>query len=246
MKKFLVILMVVAMASFLFTGCIPTAPEAEEEVVPEEVVPEVVKTDTPTITSINSVSLYSTATQYTDDIFVGGVSVKDATIKLYVDDTLVGVAVTGDTASFATLSPSLAEVTEGVVELYVTATGDGLAESDASTKYTFTFDETAPTLASAIADSGASSITVTFSEDVSMALSTSVTGWPGSALNYLRWTLGGVDLTDIPIARLSGKVVRITTVVAGSTVYAIGCTGVEDLAGNAIATESVVATIGIP
>jgi len=77
MKKLLVILMVVAMASFLFVGCVPTTPEEEvveeEEVVVEEEV--VAATVAPIITSILDypaagttavavISLTSTATQY--------------------------------------------------------------------------------------------------------------------------------------------------------------------------------------
>lgn len=58
MKKLLIILIVIAMISFIFTGCAPTTPadeEAEEELDP---------TDTPTISSISGIDITSDLTQY--------------------------------------------------------------------------------------------------------------------------------------------------------------------------------------
>jgi len=259
MKKLIIVLMVVAVASFLFVGCLP---DTVTPVTPTEpVTPTAAKTDTPTITAIAKTSLYSSSTQYTDGISVDGVSVKDATIKLYVDDTLVGLDVTGDSAEFTSLSPSLAKVTEGVVVLYVTATATGLAESDASTKYTVTYDATAPTLASAVADSSANTITVTFSEDVSMALSDTTStkfAWDTSALNPDNWLVNEETLTVFnnstapTIAKLTDKQVRIycgTTVSGGTPLfgiesnlgYFIECIAVLDMATNNMAT----ATVGV-
>jgi len=244
MKKFLAMIMVVAMVSFLFVGCMPsvTPPVEEEE---EEV--EVAKTDTPYITKIGTISLSATTTQYViAEPAVSGVGVAGAIIKVYVDGVQSGVGSTGATGAFDDILMSMITLTEGVRKLYITATVPGLAESDKSTEYTFTYDKTAPTLASAVGDSSASSLTVTFSEDVSMALSTSIADWPYSALNYARWKVDGSALGDVVITKVSDKVVRITYTIVAKQVYYIGCKGVKDVAGKEITTESIVTFIGIP
>lgn len=68
MKKLLVILMVVAMASFLFVGCLPSVTPEEEEVVEEEEEEEVVVTGTvvsiPGITGV-AVPIYGAAPDLT-------------------------------------------------------------------------------------------------------------------------------------------------------------------------------------
>jgi len=251
MKKFLVILMVVAMASVLFVGCTtPPTPEPEPEPTPTPSV----KTDTPFITAIDNVSLSSTSTQYSNSApDVSGVGVAGAIIKVYIDDVQSGVGSTGDSGAFTDVPVSMVTLTEGVRVIYATATQPGLAESDASTKYTFTYDYTKPTIASAAGDSSAQTITVTFSEDVNMNLedTTSTTfTWAKSALRPANWSLNGTTLgSTYSFSVVSSKVVRITclaaTLVTGTNKY-VGVDDVNDLANNAITTESVVNFIPVP
>ncbi len=179
MKKFLVFLMLVAMASFLFVGCLPSvtpAVEEEEEVVAEEEeeeeVVEAAQTDAPYITAVAGINILSSSTQYIDadeTLTVTGVGIAGAIIKLYIDDVYAGVGSTGSGGAFTTIGITGITLAEGVRVVHVTATLPGLAESDASTAYTFTYDKTAPTIASVAGDSSSNYITVTFSEAVANA-----------------------------------------------------------------------------
>ena len=184
MKKLLIVLMVIAMASFLFVGCLPAVtPDIDEDEDEDEDVG--VQTDTPYITA-TGFSILSTSTQYITaigTISVDGVGVAGAIIKLYVDDVYVGIGTTGTGGAFTGIAVTGATVTEGVKVLHVTATTPGLAESDASTKYTVTYDKTAPTIASVVGDSSSSYITVTFSEPVKAATVVAATWLYGSGTN---------------------------------------------------------------
>ena len=249
MKKLIIVLMVVAMASFLFVGCLPgVTPEPTPEPTPTPT--PTVKTDTPYITNIGTISLSSALTQYAGTPpAVTGVGVAGAIIKVYIDGVQSGVGTTGTTGAFTAIPVTMVTLTEGVKKLYVTATVPGLAESDKSTEYTFTYDKTKPKLASAVGDSSAQTITVTFSEDVDMNLSTTTATFASSALNFANWTLNGATLTASDIfSKISDKVVRITsaTTITLNTSYYIGCITVEDNAENAITTESVVTFTVIP
>ena len=254
MKKFLVILMVVAMASVLFVGCTtPPTPEPEPEPTPTPT--PTVQTDVPYITSIGSISLSSTSTQYSNSATTGGVSVEGAIIKLYIDDVQAGVTNSGATGTFSAIV-SMVTLTEGVKVLHVTATQPGLAESDASTKYTFTYDYTAPTIASVVADSATNGITVTFDENVNMNTSSALAAiWAASALNYANWTLqvaSGADVmaSTYTISKMSDKVVKITcpsaTNITLGTVYTVGVLNVYDTATNPILTRVYGTCLGTP
>jgi len=240
MKKLIIVLMVVAVASFLFVGCLP---DTVTPVTPTEpVTPTAAKTDTPYITDIGGISLYSTDTQYTGSLLTDGVGVANAIIKLYIDDVQVGVGTTGDDGTFAEIGATLSKVTEGVRVVYVTATAPGLAESDASTKYTLTYDYTAPALASAVADSSDNTITVTFSEDVLMPLSTDTSGtsqWSNSALNPANWEVNSTALSTfasgVTVAKLTDKKVRFycgTGTIDTNSGYFIEAINVLDIALN--------------
>ena len=222
MKKFLVILMVVAMASFLFVGCIPTTPDeevAEEEVAEEEVAEEeevaVVQTDTPYITGVAGISILSSSTQYINAaedgtaFTVAGVGVAGAIIKLYIDDVYAGVGSTGDGGSFSGITITAITMAEGADKtLHVTATLPGLAESDASTAYTFTYDKTAPTIASVVGDSSSNYITVTFSEAVASA--TGPTYRYISALSYLISVTATTTFSPAAVTAPSATTIRLT------------------------------------
>ena len=219
MKKFLVILMVVAMASFLFVGCIPTTPDeevAEEEVAEEEVAEEeevaVVQTDTPYITGVAGISILSSSTQYINAaedgtaFTVAGVGVAGAIIKLYIDDVYAGVGSTGDGGSFSGITITAITMAEGADKtLHVTATLPGLAESDASTAYTFTYDKTAPTIASVVGDSSSNYITVTFDEAVASATGSTYTYLSGTA-----YTVTAPSIVPAAVTAPSATTIRLT------------------------------------
>ena len=89
MRKFLIMLMVVAMASFLFVGCLGTTPpiepdEPDEPVLPATVTPVIEKIANvgDLVEDVGIISLYSSATQYmneeevTDGILVKGFAPK--------------------------------------------------------------------------------------------------------------------------------------------------------------------------
>jgi len=105
MKKLLVILMVVAMASFLFVGCVPTTPAeeeaAEEEAAEEEVaasaIPVLVDVQTSAGVSIFDVTststLYMNKTELGNSILVTGTAPSESLVKIYIDDVAVVGAV---------------------------------------------------------------------------------------------------------------------------------------------------------
>lgn len=246
MKKFLAMLMVVAMVSFLFVGCMPSVTPDVDDEVDDEVV--VAKTDTPFITVIDGISLSATTTQYVSALetaAVTGVGVAGAIIKVYINDVQSGVGSTGLTGAFGPIPVSMITLTDGVKKLYITATVPGLAESDKSTEYTFTYDKTAPTIASAVADSSANSITVTFNEDVNM----STTVPANSALTFGNWIVDGVTLTAADVfASVSAKVIKITpaaAVATGGTVFSISCQNIKDSNGNLMTAGSLSTYIGV-
>jgi len=246
MKKFLVILMVLAMASFLFVGCVPTTPEeaAEEEAAEEEVA--VVKTDTPFITNVGGITSASTST-LTDSAEVDGVGVAGAIIKVYIDGVQSGVGSTGTEGSFSDILVTMIDLEDGVRKAYVTATVPGLAESDKSDEITFTYDTTPPSIASVVADSTSNYIKVTFDEDV--VTSTSGTAYVAgkSAMDPTHWTWwynGGSEQelsdTNCTMSKVSAKCIKITpdtAVPSGGTAFYITLEGgatntAYDIAGN--------------
>ena len=151
MKKFLVILMVVAMASFLFVGCMPgvTPPVDDEEEDEEE--PVVPATNTPIITAISDgVSITSAATQYVNKVeAANGVTITGsaatlAEVAVYIND--VAIAATADVTVTGTWSLIITKAELGIDEVktvYAVASEAGLADAT-STSYDFTLDIVAP------------------------------------------------------------------------------------------------------
>jgi len=103
MKKFLVILMVVAMASVLFVGCTtPPTPDPDPDPTPT---PVVVVSATPVLTAVNTIAGVlivdptSTSTQYMNiaqvgaSILVTGTAPSESLVKIYLGDVAVGPAV---------------------------------------------------------------------------------------------------------------------------------------------------------
>jgi len=244
MKKFLVILMVVAMASFLFVGCVPTTPAEEEVVVPEEV-PVVAKTDTPIITLINGAQfdVSSTATQRINDFNVVVVAPVGSVLKLYVNDVWVGTGSAGAGGVSAAIT-TIATIADGVKTIYVTAQASGLAVSEKSTIYTATLDTVAPKIASAVADSSANTITVTFDSPV-------VTTAAGatSARLLANYEIAGAAFTAGTITKVSSTVVLITApapaVAAAPAVFILACANIADTLGNAMAATFTETYVGV-
>jgi len=258
MKKLIIVLMVVAVASFLFVGCLGVTPPVDDVDDVDDVV-DVAKTDTPFITGIGSgratISLSSTTTQYTSNPAVVGVGVAGAIIKVYINDVQTGVGSSGNGGAIESIGVTLAELTEGVNELYITATQPGLAESDPSTKYTFTYDETDPVIASVVADSTANTITVTFDGPVETA--TSGASFPYGAMDPSNWSYNGtaLDSDTATMSKTSSTVVVITptTQVASfgtayyiTLVYTSADQAVYDLAGNYNTIDVTYAGITVP
>ena len=245
MKKFLVILMVVAMASFLFVGCLPgVTPGVDDDEEDEDVG---VKTDTPYITDAGAVSILATATQYINavtgsgkeltDFKVDGVGVAGAIIKLYINDVYAGVGSTGAGGKFDDVIVSAITVTEGANKFYVTATVPGLAESDKSTEYPFTYDKTKPTIASVVGDSSSSYITVTFSEAVKATTVVAAAWTYGSnALTYNApaETPSAIATPTTTTAILYEATTPLADALATDDCLSVTCatTAVADLAGN--------------
>jgi hypothetical protein len=238
MKKFLVMLMVVAMASFLFVGCMPsvTPPVVEEEEV--VVVPA---SSAPIITSIGTMSLSSTAAQYSNSLAVSGVGPIGAVVKLYINDVYVGTGAIATTGLFTITGAQIAVVKEGAKTLYVTATEYGLTESAPSTKYTFTYDTTAPkvgivafAISAATAGTSYGYAEVTFTEAVKGVTTTGV--WVNSVSNAT-----GPANVPVTATAKSATVAKLTEITAADIaigdVLTITCPAtIKDLAGNLLST----------
>jgi len=237
MKKFLVMLMVVAMASFLFVGCLPgVTPDVDEEEEEEEEVVEPTSA-TPVLTAVlesdGTTSIFtvtSTSTLYMNEdevgtsILVKGTAPSESLVTIYIDDVAI-VGAVGETAtnglwSVAIAASSLGDDGEKVMTAKVTEVG--LAESEASNSVTFTLDTVDPGIDSTAATANAAAVTaVTGSTFVSgsvtstnpltsFALSATI---PSVAIVAGSWTI--LMTAD---SAFSGNNMTITTS-AGSTSY---------------------------
>lgn len=186
MKKLLIILMVVAMASFLFVGCFGTTPPIEPDEPDEPVEPVLTPSVTPVIEKIANVgdseaddgiiNLYSSATQYmnadevADGILVLGFAPKYSEVNVYVGGIVVGTGTAyGGDEEFIVFVAEDNLGADGAKTLYAIATELGFAESAPSTVYAFTLDVVAPELEEVTADLGDvtdGTVTVTFSEEI--------------------------------------------------------------------------------
>ncbi len=156
MKKFLVILMVVAMASFLFVGCLPgVTPDVDEDdededVVPTSATPVLTAVETSAAVSIFDVTststLYMNKTEVGTSILVKGTAPSESLVQLYIDDVAILPAVAEASTSglwtVAVAKSSLGD--DGVKVLTAKVTEVGLAESEASNSVTFTYDTDLP------------------------------------------------------------------------------------------------------
>ena len=150
MKKFIIVLMVVAAASFLLVGCLPgtTTPVTPVEPV-EPVEPVVVATVAPIITAIPGISLTSTATQYINAaeaavVTVAGTAPTYSEVKVYVDDVCAGTADVGVTGTFTVVIAEADLGADGDKVIYATAKEAAIAVSAKSVEYAFILDQVKP------------------------------------------------------------------------------------------------------
>jgi len=154
MKKFLVILMVVAMASFLFVGCIPGVTPVTPEPEPEPEPTPTPTTHAPIIISVDDGSVIN-STEAADGIVVNGTGPTYSEIKLFIDGVFAG---TGDVSVTGAWTVNVAKTdlgADGDKVLYATAIEAGLAESDKSNEVKFTLDTVAPKIKAVKARAGA-------------------------------------------------------------------------------------------
>ena len=173
MKKFLVILMVVAMASFLFVGCMPgVTPPVDDEDEDEDV--GVATSDPPVLTAVEDSAgaiiflatatgtLYMNTAEAGSSIMVTGTNAPSgSSVQIYLDDVAIAGAV-GETAvtglwAVAVAKSSLGADGVGKV-LHATVTEVGLAESAASNSVTFTLDTDNPGFSIAVTATGNSAV----------------------------------------------------------------------------------------
>lgn len=167
MKKLIIVLMMVAMASFLLVGCLPgtTTPETPTEPT-EPTEPVVPTTVAPIITAITGISLTSTATQYINNteaslVVVSGTAPTYSEAKIYIDGICAGTGDVGAPGTFAVVIAKADLGTDGAKTLYATATEAGLAESAHSTEYAFTLDTVKPGITSIAATANSAFVNTT-------------------------------------------------------------------------------------
>ena len=262
MKKLLIMLMVVAMASFLFVGCLPGVVTDVDVVEDEEPVVTPLVTVAPVIGYVEGVSLTSTAAQYvskaeaTGGIWVLGTAPTYSEVKVYIGPIVAGTA---DTLAGSTWSVliDLSELGDDEAKtVHAVAKEPGKEESVKSNEVEFTLDQTLPTASVVVRVVEPAYFRVTFSEavNVSAAINTTAIGpWP-SALNPNNWAACGDPFIAYGTASVdfitlvSDKEILYSPVVADSPiaqpfvtppvinlVYYVCVRSVEDEAGNAIA-----------
>lgn len=265
MKKLIIVLMMVAMASFLFVGCLSgtTTPDTTTDTTTDTTPPPVV-TKAPVITFVTGVTLTSSATQYVNrndspvtGIIVSGTAPTYTEVKVYLNGKVAG---TSD-ATWAGLWSVTITLTElGVDEaktLYAVAIEPGADESVKSNEVKFTLDRKLPTMTSVAGYDGADHYKVNFSEAVDISIDF-VTGASTSAIDFANWDINGTTLEAADIlTAVSTKVIKfellglvtsfanspaalVILAIPSALVYSIECDNVEDVAGNPISATSII------
>ena len=151
MKKLLIILMVVAMASFLFVGCLGVTPPVdgdEDDEDEEDVTPPAVATATPVITAVAGIDITASG-QYISNaeaavVIVTGTAAPYSEVKVYINGTVADTGVARANATFDVVMAKADLGTDGAKTLYVTATETGFNESAHSNECAFKLDTAAP------------------------------------------------------------------------------------------------------
>ena len=224
MKKFLVILMVVAMASFLFVGCIPgVTPEPEPE--PEPTPTPTPTTHAPIITTVpDAANGYVNKAEAADGIVVNGTGPTYSEIKLYIDGIFAG---TGDVTATGAWTVDVAKTdlgADGDKVMYATAIEAGLAESDKSNEVKFTLDIVVPSIKSSSGKTGtvaAAAVTLDYQTlDGVPALTPNDTALFGAAVfDPAQLILGTVNwkIEVLTVIAPAGQAsVRVTNLTAGT------------------------------
>jgi len=255
MKKFLVILMVVAMASFLFVGCIPTTP-AEEEAAEEETAEEeevvVAATVAPVLTAVAGISLTSSATQYinaaeADDVVVTGTAPTYSEVKVYVDDVCAGTADVGVTGTFSVVVAEADLGADGDKVIYATAKEAALDVSAHSTEYAFVLDQVAPGIDSVAATAASTKgiSTATLSTDTNATVTTialSQTEYPAQTFEAGYWTvatLGNDGVANNILVTSPSGVATYYTVSSNAVVTDTMIPGVKLTFGTIVASTDI-------
>ncbi len=159
MKKLLIILMVVAVTSFLFVGCFDVTDPEIVIVDDEDDGPGLIPTIAPIITSVpDAADGYVNKAEAKDGLVVNGTAPTLSEVKVYINGLTAG---TGDVTAtgFWTVVVAKADLikaakTDGAKVLHATATDLGFPESDSSNKVEFTLDTKLPTIEKSSAKAG--------------------------------------------------------------------------------------------
>ncbi|MBA7547638.1 hypothetical protein ES705_40067 [subsurface metagenome] len=253
MKKLLIVLMIVAMASFLFVGCLFTPPPIDPVDPPGE------KSEAPHIDSIYDstdgdeiVGDYINEAQAEDgmavfgyglvgseiQVYINGVKVKDTDIIFHPVGPRNKAKIYGD---FGVLITEDELDVDGVKTVCATATQYPLAESALSDEFEFTLDRVAPEIIGVtgtweVGDSpaGAGTLTVTFSEELD-EYDEAAAGW--SAIDMIpegvELSFTNAELTEeTDVVEVDFTTTALVDPANAFVVLYDGTGGITDLAGN--------------
>jgi len=208
MKKLLIMLMVVAVTSFLFVGCLPgtTTPDTTTDTTTPTTV-------APIITAVTDIDVTSSATQYVnkaeavDGITVTGTAPTHSEVKVYINGITAGTGDAGVNGVFSVVVANAdlikAVKVDGAKTLYATATDHGLAESAHSNEKTFILDTVAPFIEAVKARGGTAavvSVTITLQTFPAVAPNPAMftaAVWGGGAQLPTGTTLWKVEMLSI-------------------------------------------------
>lgn len=225
MKKLIIVLMMVAMASFLFVGCLSgtTTPATTTTTTTTTTTPTTVA---PVITAVAGIGLTASAQQYINAaqaavVIVTGTAPTYSEVKVYVDGITAG---TGDTTVNGTFSVVIAEAdlgADGTKTLYATATETGLAESAHSVEYDFILDQVAPKIevvkATAFAAAtGGTTTTDAVANLITQAASTDIAVTTADVESGT-WHLLGLGATTVQVTNPDNVVTYLTNLLGGES-----------------------------
>lgn len=147
MKKLIIVLMVVAVSSFLLVGCLSDGVTPPVDDVVDDVVGPT--TTAPIITEIAGIDITSSSTQYINAteaavVIVKGTAPTYSEVKVYVDGVTAGTANVGDTGLFSVVVAEADLGADGDKVIYATAKEAALDVSAHSVEYTFVLDQVKP------------------------------------------------------------------------------------------------------
>lgn len=212
MKKLIIVLMMVAMASFLFVGCLSgtTTPATTTTTTTTTTTPATVA---PIIIAVDAGALVNKA-EAANGIVVNGTGRTYAEIKLSIGGILVS---SGDVAVNGTWTIVVAKTelgADGAKVLTATATEPGLTESAKSNEVKFTLDTAYPTIKSVKARAGVQFVNTTVLPTVAV--------------------LGGGTI-PVPVATLALSGTGLFILAPGA--WTVVCTNIPGAANNVVITS---------